>query len=274
MRQLLWHNADVSRNRRLGPVLNKSQQHASTQPDQPKPPTKSPADTEASPRKPQASRPPKPRTKPPAKPDRRAELIAVGRRLFARTSYDALSLDDIARQAGVAKGLIYYYFTNKRGYYLAVVEDSVSALVSNAEGRPELQPRERVLHTLDYYLRFARGHEAAYRTIVSGGVGFDKDVLAIRTRVRTRLIHMIALGAYGTTELAPVARTALTGWLSYVEGATLDWLEHEDMDRDLVRTLLLTMLLETLRTIERFAPEHPAPSPAHVSATETTTDAD
>lgn len=35
---------------------------------------------------------------------RRAELIAIGRRLFADTSYDALSMDDIARQAHVAKG--------------------------------------------------------------------------------------------------------------------------------------------------------------------------
>ncbi|MGW7317057.1 helix-turn-helix domain-containing protein [Streptomyces sp. NPDC054854] len=36
-----------------------------------------------------------------------AELIATGRKLFASTSYDALSMDDIAKQAGVTKGLIY-----------------------------------------------------------------------------------------------------------------------------------------------------------------------
>jgi AcrR family transcriptional regulator len=53
---------------------------------------------------------------------RRAELIAVGRGLFADTSYDALSMDDIARRANVAKGLSYHYFRSKRGYYLAIIQ--------------------------------------------------------------------------------------------------------------------------------------------------------
>ncbi|WTW98173.1 TetR/AcrR family transcriptional regulator [Streptomycetaceae bacterium NBC_01309] len=196
----------------------------------------------------------------PRSQERRAELIAVGRRLFARTSYDALSIDDIAYHADVAKGLIYYYFASKRGYYLAVVEDSVSKLVSNAEEAQELPPRERLLHTLDGYLRFAWGHEAAYRTIISGGVGFDTEVQAIRDRVRERLLSTIAEGAYGRTELAPPARAALTGWLSYVEGFTLDWIHHRDLERDFVLRMLAAALLDTLRTIERFAPDHPAPS--------------
>ncbi|MDI2130027.1 TetR/AcrR family transcriptional regulator [Yinghuangia seranimata] len=196
----------------------------------------------------------------PRSQERRAELIAVGRRLFARTTYDALSIDDIAREAGVAKGLLYYYFGNKRGYYLAVVEDSVAELVARAEGDLELPPRERLLHTLDGYLRFASGHEAAYRTIVSGGVGVDAEVLAIRDRVRERLLTTIAEGAYGRAGLTALPRTALTGWLSYVEGVTLDWLEHRDMDRDSVRALCAAILLDTLRTIERFAPEYPAPT--------------
>lgn len=192
--------------------------------------------------------------------ERRAELIAVGRRLFARTSYDALSIDDIAYHAGVAKGLLYYYFANKRGYYLAVVEDSMSDLVDNAERHPELPPRERLLRTLDGYLKFAWNNEAAYRTIISGGVGFDTDVQAIRGRVREQLLTTIAEGAYGRGELAPPARAALTGWLSYVEGVTLDWLQHRDMEREFILRLLVAVLLDTLRTIERFAPDHPAPS--------------
>ncbi|MEU0988589.1 helix-turn-helix domain-containing protein [Streptomyces sp. NPDC005953] len=61
---------------------------------------------------------------------RRTELLAIGRTLFARTSYDALSMDDIARSTGVAKGLLYYYFGSKRGYYLAVIEDSVADLLT------------------------------------------------------------------------------------------------------------------------------------------------
>lgn len=155
---------------------------------------------------------------------RRAELIAIGRKLFADTSYDALSVDDIAKHAGVAKGLIYYYFTNKRGYYLAIVEDSVAELVARAGAEGEVPNAERVRSTIDGYLYYAEHHQAAYRTIVTGGVGSDSQVLAIRDAVREELVATIAEGAYGRRAVPPIARLALIGWLSGVEGSTLDWI--------------------------------------------------
>ena len=62
------------------------------------------------------------------KGDRRAELLAIGRRLFASHAYDELSIDELAARAGVAKGLLYYYFGSKRGYYVAVVEAAAAEL--------------------------------------------------------------------------------------------------------------------------------------------------
>ncbi|WP_051854839.1 TetR/AcrR family transcriptional regulator [Streptomyces sp. NRRL B-1347] len=198
---------------------------------------------------------------------RRAELITIGRKLFADTSYDALSMDDIARQARVAKGLIYYYFKSKRGYYLAIIEDSVADLVERAAGDTELPPVERVHRTVDGYLRYAEHHQAAYRTIVSGGVGFDAEVHAIRDGVREAMVGTIADGAYGRRAIPPLARTALLGWLCSVEGITLDWIGRRDatgereLSRDTVRELLVRTLRETLNVIEEFEPACPAPPP-------------
>ncbi|MER0444502.1 TetR/AcrR family transcriptional regulator [Streptomyces sp. Edi4] len=193
---------------------------------------------------------------------RRSELIATGRKLFADTSYDALSMDDIAKHAGVAKGLIYYYFKSKRGYYLAIVEDSVADLVSRAGSDTDLAPAERAHRTVDGYLRYAEHHQAAYRTIVTGGVGFDTQVQAIRDAVREELIATIAEGAYGTRQIPALARLALLGWLGSVESVTLDWLTALDPPRDTVRELLVRLLRRTLDTIEDFEPSCPAPDPS------------
>ncbi|MFH8570432.1 TetR/AcrR family transcriptional regulator [Streptomyces sp. NPDC017993] len=190
---------------------------------------------------------------------RRAELIATGRKLFADTSYDALSMDDIARQAGVAKGLIYYYFSNKRGYYLAIIEDAVAELVERAGGTHDLPPVERVQRTVDGYLRYAEHHQAAYRAIVSGGVGFDAEVLAIRDTVRAELLATIARGAWGREDIPPLARTALVGWLAGVEGATLDWITERKVPRETVVALLVRGLGDTLRLVEEYEPSWPAP---------------
>ncbi|MFE9173361.1 TetR/AcrR family transcriptional regulator [Streptomyces kebangsaanensis] len=193
---------------------------------------------------------------------RRAELIAIGRRLFADTSYDALSMDDIARQAHVAKGLIYYYFRSKRGYYLAIIEDSVADLVTFAASGLELPAVDRVHRTIDGYLRYAEHNQAAYRTIVSGGVGFDTEVHAIRDGVREAIVATIAQGAYGRTAIAPPARMGLLAWVCSVEGATLDWIGRPELSRDTMCELLVKTLGGTLRAIEELDPAHPAPAPA------------
>ncbi|WP_414719632.1 TetR/AcrR family transcriptional regulator [Streptomyces sp.] len=193
---------------------------------------------------------------------RRAELIAIGRKLFADTSYDALSMDDIARQAHVAKGLIYYYFRSKRGYYLAIVQDSVADLVSFAASGLELPARDRVERAVDGYLRYAERNQAAYRTIVSGGVGFDTEVQAIRDGVREAIVGTIAEGAYGRRQITPLARMGLLGWVCGVEGATLDWIDRPGLSRDLMRELLVKTLGGAMRAIEELDPAYPVPQPA------------
>jgi AcrR family transcriptional regulator len=193
---------------------------------------------------------------------RRAELIAIGRKLFADTSYDALSMDDIARQAHVAKGLIYYYFQSKRGYYLAIVEDSVADLVTTAARGHELPQVDRVQRTIDGYLRYAEHNQAAYRTIVSGGVGFDAEVHAIRDGVREAIVVTIAEGAYGRSDIGPLARMGLLAWVCSVEGATLDWIGRPELARATMCALLVKSLGGTLRAIEELDPACAAPAPA------------
>ncbi|MFC8365868.1 TetR/AcrR family transcriptional regulator [Streptomyces griseorubiginosus] len=198
---------------------------------------------------------------------RRAELIAIGRKLFADTSYDALSMDDIAKQAHVAKGLIYYYFQSKRGYYLAIIQDSVADLVTYAASGLSLEEEvgqvEHVHRTLDSYLRYAEHNQAAYRTVVSGGVGFDAEVHAVRDGVREAIVATIAQGAYGRTDIAPLARMGLLAWVCSVEGATLDWIDGPpQLSRDTLRDLLVKALGGSMRAIEEMDPNYPAPGPA------------
>ncbi|MFC8147114.1 TetR/AcrR family transcriptional regulator [Streptomyces paradoxus] len=197
---------------------------------------------------------------------RRAELIAIGRRLFADTSYDALSMDDIARQAHVAKGLIYYYFQSKRGYYLAIIQDSVTELLTLAASGLELPPVDRVQRTIDSYLRYAEHNQAAYRTIVSGGVGFDTEVHAIRDGVREAVVTTIAEGAYGRADVTALARMGLLSWVCGVEGATLEWIDRPELPRDTMSELLVKTLGGVLRAIEELDPAHPAPQPARRGA--------
>src|SRR5579871_2953848 len=53
--------------------------------------------------------------------ERRAQLLELGLKIFGSQEYESIAIDDIAERAGMSKGLLYHYFSSKRGFYVAVV---------------------------------------------------------------------------------------------------------------------------------------------------------
>lgn len=61
------------------------------------------------------------------------ELLDAALDLFVERGYAATRLDDVAAQAGVSKGTLYLYFTNKEELFKAVVRESMVPVLSEAE---------------------------------------------------------------------------------------------------------------------------------------------
>ncbi len=187
--------------------------------------------------------------------ERREELLAVGLRLFSDKPYDELLLDDIAGEAGVAKGLIYYYFGSKRGYYVAIVQEAARELRGRLDPDPSAVPAERLRRSLDAYLVYVEEHSAGYRTLLGGGIGSDPEVLAIRDAERDFVGSLILEGLGVALPPRPALRAALEGWLSFVEGVSLDWLVRRDIAREGVRDMLMTALAGALAAARTVDPE-------------------
>jgi AcrR family transcriptional regulator len=64
---------------------------------------------------------------------RRAQLLTLGQELFSSSTYDELSIDDIARAAGISKGLLYHYFPSKRDYYVATIRVAAGELLHQTD---------------------------------------------------------------------------------------------------------------------------------------------
>jgi AcrR family transcriptional regulator len=62
------------------------------------------------------------------------ELLAAALDLFVERGFAATRLDDVAAQAGVSKGTLYLYFTNKEELFKAVVREIVLPVLGEAEG--------------------------------------------------------------------------------------------------------------------------------------------
>ena len=179
---------------------------------------------------------------PDAPGERREDLLAAGLRLFSDRPYDELAIDDIAAEAGVAKGLLYYYFGSKRGFYVAIVQAAARELGERLDPDHSLPPAERLRRALESYLVYVEEHSAGYRTLLAGGLGSDPEVRAIREDQRAFVMRLILDGIGQPPDPRPALRAALEGWLSFVEGVSLDWLLRRDLERDEVRGLLIAAL--------------------------------
>lgn len=68
-----------------------------------------------------------------AKLVRRASILAAAGKLFARCEFDAISVEEIAQKAGLAKGTVYLYFGTKEALFLELVADQLETWVGEAE---------------------------------------------------------------------------------------------------------------------------------------------
>ena len=59
---------------------------------------------------------------------RREQILEEAARLFSSQRFDEVLMDDIAQSAGVAKGTLYTYFSDKEELYFAVVFEGISRL--------------------------------------------------------------------------------------------------------------------------------------------------
>src|SRR5947208_15365988 len=79
---------------------------------------------------------PKPRRRMRA-PERRAQLLGVARKVFGNSGFHAASMEEVAKEAGVTKPILYDHFPSKKDLYLALIDADLAVL------------HEKVLEALD-----------------------------------------------------------------------------------------------------------------------------
>lgn len=180
------------------------------------------------------------------KQQRRQDIILLAWQLFQHTAYDAITIAEVARQVGLAKGTIFLYFSTKEELFLAVQQqqledwfsfidarldatddgaqadpqagiDAVVALFSGTlHDRPALARLLALLpgvleHNIDFEtaLRFKR---ALFAHLVQTGARLERRLPFLQPGQGARLIlwlHALVIGFRQMTDIAPVLREVL-----------------------------------------------------------------
>ena len=172
--------------------------------------------------------------------ERRRQLLQLGVELFAEHPYDELSMRKIARAAGISHALLYRYFPSKQSYFRAALEQAAEDLRARTTPDPALPPWEQLVAGLEAFLELVDENALAYRQLLRS-LASAPEVRALIDEVRETTSARILAGLFGE-EVPPKARAAVKGWLWYMDGVLLDWIEHRDVERTEVRDLLLGTL--------------------------------
>ncbi len=184
--------------------------------------------------------------------ERRAQLLALARTAFSNRAYDDVSIDDLAREAKISKGLLYHYFPTKRDLYVAGLTEIANELVQACGAIPvDVAPIDRVRSGLDAYLDHITKHARAFVSLMRGGIGSDPEVALVIDKVRGQLFDQFLSGSPFAPMLVGDVRfeTAIRGWIGFVEGATIDWCANPRLTRSELRELLTDVLVSILRVV-------------------------
>lgn len=184
----------------------------------------------------------------------RQRILAVAVEKFSRAPYNDVSVTEIAREADVAHGLIFHYFTNKRRLFLDAMRSVAAELerrhLEQARGETADSPRLRIRGMFVRHLRFMSETPDLAVSILSGGIGSDPDAHAIfdedRWRISRWWLEMVGLNA-----AHPALQLTTRATAGAVDAATLHWIQRPDFDVEAVADMLFDILVGALRTASR-----------------------
>jgi AcrR family transcriptional regulator len=186
----------------------------------------------------------------------RKQLYRAAIKLIASRGYEATTLRDIAKKAGVSSGLLYRYFPSKRAVVLALYDDLSAEYAARAS---EMEPgpwRERFLFALKTSLEVLAPQREALSALLPVLLGDDTEGLFApatgfsRERVQTIFLEAVR-GA--TDAIKPEADAAALGRVLYVVHLALILCWLIDKSEDQTATSELRALLERGLPIASFA---------------------
>ena len=200
--------------------------------------------------------------------ERRAAILDSALAVFAERGYHATSIDDIAREGGVSKALIYEHFDSKQKLYEELLEQHAGELFERLAVAMEEAGdfgADRLAAGLDAFYRFVEEHRVAWRMLFREAS--DPEMVAVLERIVAQVTGVVA----ALIAQDPGARSSDVDEAAREEGIEMIaqmlvgsvqslsnwWADHQEVPRE--RILEMTMDyawlgLERLSQGERWVP--------------------
>ncbi len=166
--------------------------------------------------------------------ERRQQLLAVGRQVFAENGYHDTAMTHMAKAAGVTKPVLYQHFDSKRELYGAILTDVGDRLTETVFGAA-LQadgPRDQVRMGIQAAVKFVAANPYGFQVLLAAGSSSDDEWHRIAQVWRNSMAQQVAelIVVDGMTRAHQEALAY--GFVGMVESMMSRWLEDEDRQLD------------------------------------------
>lgn len=172
--------------------------------------------------------------------DRRQALIDAAIELLAEGNSADISAAAISRRAGVAHGLLFYYFTDKQGLVAAALADVLANLAEFQEPVADEQSvRARVEGFVRRHIEFLERHRALYVRVIREGELGDSIVEDAVRKARTEGARQVAALAELSEPLSPLQSAAISGWTGFLDRTADAYFDTRNLELDAVVGLIV-----------------------------------
>jgi AcrR family transcriptional regulator len=172
--------------------------------------------------------------------DRRAQLVQIGLELLPTTPVQELTIDEVARRAGISRSLLFHYFATKREYYTAVTRAAADLLWEHLLPRSGTPSEDLVGGMLDRYVGWVETYRETHLAFVRGAAGGDPWVAEVYEETRARLVE-VALRALDLPDDTG-RRQLVLAWFAFTEDLVGSWAREPTMSRPELLALLRDVL--------------------------------
>ena len=186
--------------------------------------------------------------------ERREQLLDLGVRLLAHRSLDELTIDLLAEEAGISRGLLYHYFGSKQAFHEAVVRHAADDLIDQTTPPVDGEPMERLLAALTAYVEYVVANHEGYVSLVKAAAGGNESLRAIYEDARSALTGRVFREDVRGEVVpdTPATRLVVRAWSAMTEELVLAWI---DEPHGLGRDELIAILVASLPALIGVIPE-------------------
>ncbi|MET7641639.1 TetR/AcrR family transcriptional regulator [Streptomyces sp. NPDC005438] len=179
--------------------------------------------------------------------ERRKQILDAARRVLDLKPIDEVSMESVAKEAGVSPGLLFHYFGSQRKFRDTLVRAAAEEVIGKVSPDPTASSAVALRTGIETFIREVAKHPSVYLAVVRLSQR-DRGEENLHRRMRKVLADWLLEGLQAADcPLTPAVRLTVQGWLAHMEEMVISWFRDRELSQSELADLCETTFYQAIR---------------------------